>query len=159
MTQIKIGKAIKALSNEITRYVSSHINSDNKEQYTMIQFLFMDYIGRYSSTTSVFQKDLESEFNIRRSTATGILQVLEKNNLIDRQTSKQDARLKKIILTAEGQVVFKDRRRELDAIDQHLIKGVSSQDLKTFYSVVDQIYLNIGCGEEKTTNKGVLISD
>ncbi|MBP1041789.1 MarR family transcriptional regulator [Vagococcus sp. BWB3-3] len=125
----------------------------------MIQFLFMDYIGRYSSTTSVFQKDLESEFNIRRSTATGILQVLEKNNLIDRQTSKQDARLKKIILTAEGQVVFKDRRRELDAIDQHLIKGVSSQDLKTFYSVVDQIYLNIGCGEEKTTNKGVLISD
>ncbi|WP_314061929.1 MarR family transcriptional regulator [uncultured Vagococcus sp.] len=158
MTQIKIGKAIKALSNEINRYVSSHINSDNTEQYTMIQFLFMDYIGRFSATTSVFQRDLESEFNIRRSTATGILQVLEKNKLIDRQTSKQDARLKEIILTTEGQAVFKDRRRELDTIDKHLIEGVSLHDLKTFYAVMDQIYLNIGCREEKTT-KGVMNSD
>lgn len=159
MTQIKIGKAIKALSNEITRYVSSNINSTNTEQYTMIQFLFMDYIGRFSATTSVFQRDLESEFNIRRSTATGILQVLEKNRLIVRQTSKDDARLKEIILTAEGQAVFKDRKRELDNIDKQLIAGVSQHDLKTFYAVMDQIYLNVGCGEEKTTNKGVLTSD
>ncbi len=35
----------------------------------------------------IFQKDIEAEFNIRRSTATGILKLMEKNGFINRQTS------------------------------------------------------------------------
>ena len=33
----------------------------------------------------MFQRDVEAEFNIRRSTATGILQLMEKNGFLLRE--------------------------------------------------------------------------
>ena len=47
----------------------------------------------------IYQKDVEKEFQIRRSTATGTLQILEKNGFIRREPVKQDARLKKLVPT------------------------------------------------------------
>ena len=50
----------------------------------------------------VFQRDLEEEFSVRRSTATGILQLMEKNELITREPVSHDARLKKLVLTPKA---------------------------------------------------------
>ena len=67
----------------------------------------------------IFQKDFEEEFSIRRSTATKILQLMEKNGLIERQKVESDARLKKIVLTNKALDIHKKavgrplyRRRE-----------------------------------------------
>lgn len=48
---------------------------------------------------NVFQKDIEAAFEIRASSATGILQSLERQGLIRRDSASLDGRLKKIVLT------------------------------------------------------------
>ena len=50
----------------------------------------------------IFQKDVEKEFDIRRSTASGILQLMETNGYLIRQPVLRDGRLKKLVLTAKA---------------------------------------------------------
>ena len=159
MNKIRLGKEIKALSNEINRYVSESINLNNENRYTTIQFLFMDYIGTFSSQRAVFQRDLETEFNIRRSTATGILQGLEKSQLIIRQSYEPDARLKIIVLTSEGTQIYQNQRIKIDGIGHQLVAGISDDELLVFQSVMNQIYANIAIQEKKLNQKGATICD
>ena len=49
----------------------------------------------------VFQRDIEREFSITRSTVTNILQLMERKGYIERRSVPQDARLKKLVLTEE----------------------------------------------------------
>ena len=50
----------------------------------------------------VFQRDIEREFSITRSTVTNILQLMERKGYIQRLSVPQDARLKQLVLTEEG---------------------------------------------------------
>ena len=50
----------------------------------------------------VFQRDIEREFSITRSTVTNILQLMEKKGYIERRSVPRDARLKQLILTEQG---------------------------------------------------------
>ena len=50
----------------------------------------------------IFQRDIETRFSIRRSTVTGILQRMEKSDLITREPVTYDKRLKKIILSEKS---------------------------------------------------------
>mgnify|MGYP000774081076 FL=1 len=50
----------------------------------------------------MFQRDIEREFSITRSTVTNILQLMERKGYIQRLNVPQDARLKQLVLTEEG---------------------------------------------------------
>ena len=65
----------------------------------------LHYILFQSLKKDIYQKDIEKEFQIRRSTATGILQLLEKNGFVIRETVEWDARLKKLVPTAKAEGV------------------------------------------------------
>ena len=54
----------------------------------------------------LFQKDIESAFQMRRSTATGILQLMEQHGILRREPVAHDGRLKRLVLT--------DRARAMD---------------------------------------------
>ena len=51
-----------------------------------------------SNNGDVFQKDIESEFNLRPSTATGILKLMEKNGVIRRESISLRCQVKKTLL-------------------------------------------------------------
>ena len=62
-----------------------------------IMGFIMDNGGR-----PVYQKDIEADFNIRRSTATRLLQSMEHKDLIMREPEENDGRLKRIRLTEKA---------------------------------------------------------
>ena len=66
-----------------------------------MQGWIIGYLYRHSDE-DVFQKDLEAEFQMARSTASGILQSMEKKQLIIRESIPRDARLKRLVLTPKG---------------------------------------------------------
>lgn len=143
MKDVRVGKVIKGLSNEISRYVSKKI-TDTDGNFTMIQFDFIAYIGRESLHGPVYQRDIEASFNIRRSTATGILQRLEKSGFVSRQASPKDGRLKQIYLTPAGEALFQSKIKQLKEMDQLLIRDIPEEELTVFLRVIDQIHLNLG---------------
>ena len=96
---IAIGRIIGILSNQIKRQFDS---SASKTGVTGVQGRVLHYLLGQPREQEIFQKDLEEEFNLRRSSATGILQLMEKNGYIERVPVEYDARLKKIVVLPKG---------------------------------------------------------
>ena len=91
----------------------------------------------------IFQKDFEQEFNIRRSTASNILSLIEKNGLIKRENVPYDARLKKITLTQKALDVQSVVDDAFERLEDKLRKDISEEDLQVFFRVIDKINSNL----------------
>ena len=91
----------------------------------------------------VFQKDFEQEFNIRRSTASNILALIEKNGLITRESVPYDARLKKITLTQKALDVQSVVEKAFESLEDTIKKDISEKELEVFFRVIDKINNNL----------------
>lgn len=83
------GAWINLLSHKIKSKSNSMLQSLG---ITGVQSRVIYYILIHCQDGPVFQKDIESVFGLSRSTATGILQLLEKNGIIRRESVESDAR-------------------------------------------------------------------
>lgn len=93
-----------------------------------------------------YQKDIEEFLKIRRSTATEILNVLERNQYIVRVRSTQDARLKEIHLSEKTLLVVDDLSLRVRKLETLLRKNIDASDLEIFFKVLDQMKVNINEG-------------
>ena len=91
----------------------------------------------------IYQKDIEDAFSIRRSTATGVLQRMEKNGLIIRSSCSFDARLKTISLTDKSRALLKRIDESLDETETIVRKDISQSDLDIFFKVVKKMIKNM----------------
>ena len=94
-----VGRLINTLSHQLKRQLP--VPEEEDSLTTNMQRLVLHYILFESLNRDIYQRDVEKEFHIRRSTATGTLQILEKNGFITRDPVKEDARLKKLTPTAK----------------------------------------------------------
>ena len=92
---------IRRVDNLIFRKINQFARANEVEQATPMHGWIIEYLYRHRDK-AVFQRDIEREFSITRSTVTNILQLMERKGYIRRQSVPQDARLKKLVLTKEG---------------------------------------------------------
>ncbi|MBQ3816958.1 MAG: MarR family transcriptional regulator [Clostridia bacterium] len=95
--------------------------------------------------SDVFQKDIENEFSIRRSTASNILKNMEKNGLIERVPVSYDARLKKITLTKKAVDIHEKVLKDIKGREERIRKNLSEEEIEAFFAFVDKISENIEC--------------
>lgn len=138
--QYEIGRIIGILSNQIKRYID-RISSDHG--LTGMQGRVLHFILVKSKSGEVFQKDIEEEFNLRRSTATGILQLMEKNGIIRRESVSYDARLKNLIPTDKSKKLQGQVDDDIRDLETKLRENIDSEDLKVFYKVIIQMSKNL----------------
>jgi len=108
---------------------------------SFIQMRTLTYI--YDQSENVYQRDIEKELHIRRSTATQILKCLERDHYIYRESISSDARLKKIVLTPLSLGLIGRMRQHMDEIEHTLRQDISNEDLNTFFAVLDQMKKNL----------------
>ena len=92
---------LRRVNNLIFRRIGQISRANGVEAVTPMHGWIMEYLYR-NSDTPVFQRDIEREFSITRSTVTNILQLMERKGYIQRLSVPQDARLKQLVLTEEG---------------------------------------------------------
>ena len=92
---------IRRVDNLIFRKINQFARENDVEQATPMHGWIIGYLYRHRDTP-VFQRDIEREFSITRSTVTNILQLMERKGYIERRSVPQDARLKQLVLTEEG---------------------------------------------------------
>ena len=97
MKERHLGFEIRTLNNCVKRYVHS-TRPPEFEESTGVHGWAIRYFYE-NRDKDIFQRDFEARFSIRRSTATNMLKLMEKNGLITRESVSYDARLKKIVLT------------------------------------------------------------
>lgn len=137
-----VGFEIHSLSRLIKRYVDHSSGKRYVDHLTGTHGWVIKYLYERQGQDT-FQRDLENQFSIRRSTATGILQLMEKNELIIRQPVDYDARLKKIILTEKAIDCHNMIEAALDEVEDRIAQGLSEKELESFFSVIHKMKKNM----------------
>lgn len=138
----EIGFQVRMLSNLIKRQVDQTVFQGREKPATGMQGWVIGYLYG-NRNKDVFQRDLQEQFSIRRSTVTGILQLMEKNGLITRTSVKQDARLKKITLTPKAIEMHEQIIKGIQSVENKISAGLTPEERKTFIELCEKIRANI----------------
>jgi len=139
---VSIGHEIKVLSNLIKRHICNCHVRGSCGNLTEIQGLIIRYLHSNMSK-DVFQKDIEEKFTIRRSTVTGVLQSMERNGYIIRETVPYDARLKKIVLTEKAINLHDQVMLEIEEFEKRITRNVSEEELEIFIQILNKFKRNL----------------
>ena len=137
-----IGMECRCVSNLVRRKMGETDAIKVSQELTGVHGYVVGYLYNHQDE-EVYQKDLEKRFEMRRSTATQMLSLMEKNGLILRQPVPHDARLKKLVLTDKAVQLHKQVVKEIETIESLLTSGISQQELQTFFAVIDKVKGNL----------------
>lgn len=133
-----IYRHINHLANHQRRFIEA-LAAD--KDYSGAQIRTLHYLFSHQKET-VYQKDLEKEFSFRASTATELLNSMEKNGLVQRVPSKEDARRKEIVLTGNAENYRNDIVESIEQLQQTLVKDIDESDLQTWLRVTEKMLMN-----------------
>ena len=138
----EVGFQIRRLSKLVKRLVDRVAFSQGEERTTGMQGWIVGYLFE-NQDRDIYQRDIEDVFEIRRSTATGILQLLERDGYIERVSVPTDARLKKIVLTDKAKELQTLVIQETERAEQMLKTGLSEDEVNAYIRLTDRICNNI----------------
>ena len=142
LDQRHVGPAVKSLSHRIGQVLNNIPAVRENKDLTGIQVWILNFLFRRGETAT-FQRDVEAEFNVRRSTATEILKQMERSGLIRRVPVDYDARLKKIELTEFASDVKKQLEEQVRRTENVLTDGFSKEELDAFFEYIERFKQNL----------------
>lgn len=142
MDRRHIGAAFKSIAHRIDRIMNNIPAIRDNGKLTSIQVWILNFLFR-NEGKEMFQRDVEREFHIRRSTATEILTAMERNDLIRRERTDYDARLKKIVLTGYAAEIRKQLQTQMRRLEAALTDGFSDDEIRQFFAFVDRFKANL----------------
>lgn len=137
-----IGKELKKLINRIGRNTEADGRCHDKGDISNTNRWLIMYLYD-NSDRDIFQKDIEDEFSIRRSTSSNIISLMEKKGYIERIAVDYDARLKKLVLTQKSLELADEMTKRTLEFEKHITKGISAEELRVFYKVLDKMNNNL----------------
>ncbi len=137
-----IGFHVRELSNAIKNHRKRDEEGTEIGQITMMQRWIIGYLT-HNQEHDVFQRELEQNLNISKSTLTEVLNIMEKNDLVQRVASKQDARCKKIVLTEKSICVNSIICKKIKETEDKLRKDISEEELEVFLRAIKKMIANI----------------
>lgn len=93
-----IGYYIINTDKLIGRYILDKFDKKARHRISPMQVMIMNYLLK-NQNKKVFQQDICDTFNLRRSTVSGILTTMEKNDIIRRKVDTEDPRKNEVKLT------------------------------------------------------------
>ena len=136
-----IAKNVNKTSYYIRRYIcnmQSIIELENVSGTNV--FIFVHLYN--NKDKEIFQKDIEREFGMTRSTASNVLALMEKKGLVKRIPSLVDKRLKQVVLTDLGEEYSKKVKNELDSFNDKInacFNESEKEKLFDFLSRIDKV--------------------
>ena len=143
MSNREIGKTLMILQNQIARAIEERKTSD---QLPRSQGRVLRYIYNHKEN-DVYQKDIEKEFNLRRPSATEVLQKLESSGMIVRISTEEDRRIKKIQISEKGEKKVQQIHENIMKMEEILRKDLSMEEVQFFFTIMDKMTKN--CMEYK----------
>lgn len=143
-----LGKELKEVLNLLKRNLEK---SSTNLDISPGQGRILNYI-KCQNDSDVYQKDIEEEFNIRSSSATQLLQKLEKKGMIVRVENKLDKRSKLIKITQAGSEASDEIFSYICRLEEDLIGGFSDEEIENFYATLEKMKVNLEKKLEEVDN-------
>lgn len=148
LSKMHMGRMIHILSHQMKRNTCVEEMPYNSELTTMQKHV-LKHILLETLHREIYQKDIEEEFQIRKSTVTGILKLMEKNGFIYRESVRKDARLKRIIPTKKAEVLRPDILAQIQRKEAALVEGIDPRDVTVCKRVMCQMFQNLTKEDKK----------
>lgn len=140
MKEQDIGRCVHMLSRQIKRNLDEVVSKYN---VTSVQCAILEFVYIESKKRNIYARDIESEFDIRKSTIAEILSLMEKNELIERQNVVKDARLKKIVITQKAIDTRNELRKAIKKVEKKMKNNLTDEEINEFIRLVVKISNNL----------------
>lgn len=133
---MNIGHKIIHISRQIDRIIGKRV-----AQYgvTNIQAKIIGFLYCESSKRNIFQKDIEERFDIRRSSVTSVLNLMESNGIIQRVSVEEDGRLKKIMLLEKGREIQSAVYQQIVKVEDYMTEALTPGERELLFELLDKI--------------------
>ena len=155
-----MGRLVGILSHQMMRNGNNPSIVMESDELTTLQKHVLKFILLETLHHDLYQKDIEEEFQVRKSTATGMLQLMEKKGFIYRESAKQDGRLKRIVPTDKAKDILPAILEHIDKTEHWLEKGIPSEDITLCKQVLWMMHKNLeelqrkqGCDSKNDSKK------
>lgn len=140
--QIIVTKMLCMLTNAIRKcYCKSPIKQE-VENVSGTHGWIIAYLSDHTEE-NIYQRDLEREFGIGRSTTSKMLAKMEDAGLVRRERVFMDDRLKKIVLTDKSkELAFKIRMDNLKT-EQKILDGFSEDEVERLEGYLQRMLQNL----------------
>ncbi len=132
----------RSLSRRIHRFIENSPNKKKFDSVTGTNGWIIAYIS-CNKDRDVFQKDIEKAFDVTRSTASKVIDLMEKKGLVERQRVEQDARLRKLVLTQKAQKLAELFEDDRDILEQTLTVGFTEEEINTLFDYIARMKNNL----------------
>ncbi len=135
---------------QICHLISRHFDNSGvfSDEITRAQGQIIRYLCE-NPDRDIYQRDIEAAFGSRRSTVSVILSSMEAGGFIERRSVDYDARLKRIVVTDKAAALHEKIKNEFDSYDMLMLKGITPEEQRVFFAVMDKIKKNIEENEER----------
>ncbi len=140
MGKNEIGKYIQIVSRQIKRNMDETLKCYN---VSGVQSMIIQYIAKKSQKGDIFAKDIEEEFDMRKATVTGIIQLMETNGLIERKTKEEDCRLKMIVLTKKALEIEKIIEKQINVMEKTIVCDMEKEEQEQFLKLLKKASYNL----------------
>ena len=104
------------------------------------------------ATRPVYQRDIEKNFGIRRSSVTNVISNLEQKGYLKRESVPGDARLKQISLTESGREINRTVCHQIDDMENMVNQHFTKEEHASLIQMLDTI-IHILSDEEYSHSK------
>lgn len=132
----RIAKTIIDLSYQLKRDLEQ---AAAQHGLTRTQAVIIRYLEVETTKRDIFQKDIEKEFRIRKSSVTSVLQLLEKNEYITRENVIEDARLKKLVLTDKARKVNAIIGDGMEKREEKFYQVLTKEEVESFFQAMEKL--------------------
>lgn len=141
--KLKLGLDIGRINHIISRKVDAAVIKAIDDNLTVSQAYAIDFIILEGKNKDIFQKDLETGLDLKRSSISLMLNNMEKSGLIERVLVSEDARLKKLVLTEKSHKLYEKISIAINSVENRLSQEITEDELEVFYNVLDKIRRNL----------------
>lgn len=139
-----IGPILHCTSHEIRRALDMIIAAQVSPELTGMRGMVLGHIARGTAAgNAIYQRDIETEFHIRRSSVTTLLQGMEQAGFVTRSAVQRDARLKSLVPTEKGQACVQKIDLCIEAFETRLQAGLSKAQLDALRATLGQLVQNV----------------
>ena len=143
-----IGYHIINTDKLIGRYILGKFDKKARHRVSPMQVMIMNYLLK-NQGRQIYQQDICDTFNLRRSTVSGILTTMEKNDILKRVSDTKDPRKKEIKLTKtfiDNTKKVSDEFRKMESI---LEQNFTLEDKKELIRLLKKLEGNLIKEERK----------
>ena len=140
--QHDVGKELRSINYLIRRYIDNSAAKKAIDSASGSNGWIIAYIADHADRDT-YQKHLEQEFSITRSTASKLVSSMVEKGLVEKHMVPQDARLKKLTLTPKAQKLADGIAADRREVHNKLTRGFSEEELDQLMGYLGRLKENM----------------